>query len=57
MPNYCNNTLQITGSNKDLNNFWIKNKMISEDLENEDYDIWGNIDDMIEEYIKEYKQL
>ena len=31
--------------------------MISEDLENEGYDIWGNIDDMIEEYIKEYKQL
>ena len=41
----------------DSNNLEDKVEEIKEDLENEGYDVWGNIDEMIEEYIKEYKQL
>ena len=39
------------------NNLEDKVEEIKEELENEGYDVWGNIDEMIEEYIKEYKCL
>jgi len=37
MPNYCNNTLELSGNNHDLNDFWNKNKVFSQDEENSSF--------------------
>ena len=37
MPNYCNNTLTVSGSNESLNKFWIENRSIDNEEEENEY--------------------
>ena len=37
MPNYCNNTLVLVGSNELLNNFWIENRSLDKKEEKQEY--------------------
>ena len=37
MPNYCNNTLVLVGSNELLNKFWIENRSLDNKEEKQEY--------------------